>query len=127
MLRKLLLGCGAISSALYLLTIDVGAALRYPDYHAYKSQMVSEMIAVGSPTRPLMIASGVAYHALIFAFSFGVWMSARGRQSVRLTSAALAGYGVMSVAGLFMFPMDVRGTVDSPRDVPHIVATFVMS
>ena len=30
-------------------------------------------------------------------------------------------------AGLFLFPMDLRGTVASQRDTVHIAATFVMS
>ena len=45
----------------------------------------------------------------------------------RFTAAALAGYGVISTAGLLLFQMDVRGTVDSQRDTPHIVATILMS
>lgn len=126
-MRKLLLGCGAVSSILYLVAIDVIAALRYADYHNYTSQMVSELMAVGAPTRNLLIRLFTLYNFLVFAFAAGVWASARGRRSVRRTAAALVGYGVLSTAGLFLFPMDLRGTVGSQRDVLHIAATFVMS
>jgi hypothetical membrane protein len=34
---------------------------------------------------------------------------------------------MMSTAGLFLFPMDLRGTVNSQRDAAHIAATIVMS
>ena len=127
MVRKLLLSCGAISSILYLLAIDVIAALRHADYHNYTSQMVSELMAVGAPTRNLLIGLFTPYNLLVFAFAAGVWASARGRRSVRLTAAALVGYGAVSTAGLFLFPMDLRGTVGSQRDGLHIAATFVMS
>ena len=50
-----------------------------------------------------------------------------GKRATRFTAAALAGYGAVSTAGLLLFPMDVRGTVESQRDTLHIVATIVMS
>src|SRR5687768_9267261 len=55
MLRKALLLGGVVSSLLYVVGIDAIAALRYPDYHDYADQMVSELIAVGAPTRSLMV------------------------------------------------------------------------
>lgn len=89
--------------------------------------MVSELMAVGAPTRHLLIWLLTPYNLLVFAFSAGVWASAQGRHLVRLTATALVGYGIVSTAGLFFFPMDVRGTVGSQRDARHIAATFVMS
>ena len=84
-------------------------------------------MAVGAPTRPLLIWLLTPYNLLVFAFAAGVRASARGRRSVYLTATALIGYGASSTAGLFFFPMDVRGTVGSQRDGLHIVATIVMS
>ena len=125
--RKLLLSCGAVSSVLYLVAIDVITPLRHAGYHNFTSQMVSELMAVGAPTRTLLIWLFTPYNFLVFAFAAGVWASAQERRSVRLTAAALVGYGVTSTAGLFLFPMDLRGTVGSQRDALHIAATFVMS
>jgi Protein of unknown function (DUF998) len=127
MLRKLLLSCGVMSSVLYLVAIDVIAPLRHAGYHNFTSQMVSELMAVGAPTRSLLIWLFTPYNLLVFAFAAGVWLSAQERRSVRLAAAALVGYGVVSTAGLFLFPMDFRGTVGSHRDILHIVATFAMS
>ena len=53
MLRRVLLICGALSSALYLVAVDVVAALAHPEYHGYASQMVSELMARDAPTRPV--------------------------------------------------------------------------
>ena len=127
MVRKLLVSCGAISSALYLVAIDVIAPLRYGGYHNFTSQMVSELMAIGAPTRNLLVWLFTPYNLLVFAFAAGVRASARGRRLMRLTAAALAGYGVMSSAGLFLFSMDLRGTLNSQRDALHIAATAVMS
>ena len=125
--RELLLTCGVVSSVLYLATIDVIVPLRHGDYHNFTSQMVSELMAVGAPTRGLLIWLLTAYNLLVFAFAAGVWASARGRRAVRLTALALVAYGVVSTAGLFLFPMDLRGTVNSQRDSLHIATTMVMS
>lgn len=126
MLRKLLLLCGPISSVLYLVAIDVLAPLRYPDYHDYTSQMVSELFAEGAPTRPLILVPNTAYNLLVFAFAGGVWLSDRGRPT-RLAVCALIGYGVTSALGLYVAQMDLRGTIDSERDPIHIGVTILMS
>ena len=127
MVRKVLLVGGVLSSLLYVIGIDVVAALRYSDYHNYADQMVSELIAAGAPTRTLMVWLFIPYNVLIFALAVGVWASAAGKRATRFAAAALAGYGLISTAGLLLLPMDVRGTVASQRDVPHIVATILMS
>ena len=64
MIRRVLLVCGVVSSALYLAGIDVIAAWRYAGYHEYTSQMVSELMAVGAPTRPLLVWLFTAYNGL---------------------------------------------------------------
>lgn len=56
MRQKVLLVGGVFSSLLYVMSIDVIAALRYPDYHNYADQMVSELLAVGAPTRAGFLA-----------------------------------------------------------------------
>lgn len=127
MVRKVLLVGGALSSLLYVIGIDVIAALGYPDYHNYADQMVSELFAVGAPTRTLMVWLSVPYNFLVFALAVGVWASAGGKRATRFTAAALVGYGAVSTAGLWLFPMDVRGTAGSQRDTPHIIATIAMS
>ena len=57
----------------------------------------------------------------------GVWASAGRKRATRFTAAALVGYGAISTAGLLLFPMDIRGTVESQRDALHIIATIAMS
>ena len=52
MLRKVLLLCGILSSLVYI-AADIFAARRYPGYR-YTAQTVSELSAIGAPTRPLL-------------------------------------------------------------------------
>jgi len=46
--RQLLLGCGALSSLLYVAT-DVLGGTRYEGY-SFSSQAVSELMAIGAPS-----------------------------------------------------------------------------
>ena len=126
-LRVALLACGVISSVLYVVSIDVIVALRYPAYHAYTSQMVSELMAVGAPSRSLLVWLFMPYNLLVFAFAAGVWMSAAGKRARRSAAIALVAYALTSTAGLLLAPMDLRGTVASQRDGLHIAVTIVMS
>ena len=127
MVRKVLLLGGVLSSLVYVIGIDVIAALQFPEYHDYADQMVSELFAARAPTRTLMVWLMIPYNVLVFGLSLGVWRSAEGSRAVRLTAAAMGAYGVASTAGLLFFHMDVRGTVASQRDASHIIATIVMS
>src|SRR4051812_33394371 len=98
-MRRVLLVSGILSSLLHVIGIDVIAALRYPDYHNYADQMVSELIAAGSPARALMIWLFIPYNFLVFAFALGVWISAGRERIGRVTAALMGGYGVLSTAG----------------------------
>lgn len=116
---RALLACGIISSALYVLT-DIIASASW-DAYSYTSQMISELIAIGAPTRPAMIAMSMVYNPLVFAFGLGVWRVAHKR-SLRIAGALLMAYGVISFVGPFV-PMHQRGAEGSLTDVLHIVCT----
>jgi hypothetical protein len=125
MVRRALLVCGVLSSVLYLLSVDVVAALLYPDYHDYRSQMVSELIARGAPTRHLMVDLFVPYNLLVLAFAAGVWNSSAGKPAIRFTAMALVAYGVTSSVGLLLAPMDVRVAGITEQTVLHIWVTVL--
>ena len=121
--RRALLLCGALSSVLYLLTIDVVAPLLFPAYHNYTSQMVSELMALDAPTRTLTVWLFVPYNLLVWMFAAGVWAAGGEHRATRLTSVALFGYAAMSTAGLLLAPMDLRTAGLSPQTWLHIGAT----
>ena len=128
MLRKILLGCGIVSSVLYVVT-DVLGTLRYPGYR-YADQTFSELTAQGAPTRPLMVALSIPYTLLVTAFAGGVWTSASPKRAARITAAMLLGYAAFGWAGGALFPMRPREALaageETLRNVMHIPATAVM-
>src|SRR5918994_5522106 len=130
MVRKILLGCGVVSSVLYGVT-DVLGTLRYEGY-SYADQAFSELTAQGAPTRPLMVAlNGIPYTLLVAAFAGGVWASAGPKRAARITGAMLLGYAAFGVAGGLVFPMRPREALAAGegtlRNAMHIPATVVMS
>jgi uncharacterized protein DUF998 len=126
MINKILLGCGAVSSALYVIS-DVIAARRYDGY-SYSDQWFSELTAEGAPTRPLMIViNGIPYTALMTAFAMGIWKTAGQNRAQRLTAALLGGYAAAGIAGGVGFPMATRDAEASLRNIMHIPSTMVMS
>jgi hypothetical protein len=130
MVRKILLGCGIVSSVLYVVS-DVIGALRYPGY-SYADQGFSELTAQGSPVRPLMIAlNEIPYTLLVSAFAVGVWTSAPPKHAGRITGAMLLGYAATGMAGGVVFPMKPREALAAGegtlRNAMHIPATMVMS
>src|SRR5215204_2452786 len=130
MVPKILLGCGIVSSVLYVVT-DVLGTLRYEGY-SYADQEFSELTAQGAPTRPLMVAlNGIPYTLLVAAFARGVWASAGPKWAARITGAMLLGYAAFGMAGGVLFPMRPREELaageETLRNVIHIPATAVMS
>ena len=130
MVRKILLGCGIVSSVLYVVT-DVLGTLRYEGY-SHADQTFSELTAQGAPTRPLMVAlNGIPYTLLVAAFAVGTWTSAGPKRAARTTGAMLLGYAAFGMAGGVLFPMRPREALaageDTLRNVMHLPATAVMS
>lgn len=118
-MKKALLICGIVSSVLYVGT-DILASMLYPGY-SYVSQMVSELGAIGAPTRPLWFVMSLLYNPLVIAFGIGVRMVAEKR-SLRIAGTILMVYGVISALGPFV-PMQVRGSEMALTDVLHIACT----
>jgi uncharacterized protein DUF998 len=118
MVRKVLLSCGIFASLLYVAT-DILAAMRWQGYN-YAGQTVSELFAIGAPTRPLIVLRGLAYCVLVIAFGLAVWKSASGKRALRVAGGLLAGLGVVDLTGPFA-PMHLRGAERTLTDTMHII------
>ncbi len=117
---EVLLGWGALSSLLYV-GADVLAAARYEGY-SILSRSISELSAVGAPTRMLAVALALAYGVLVIGFGLAVWEAARGKRAVRVTGVLLIAYGALGLAAPF-FPMHQRGGPRSLTDAVHVALT----
>jgi hypothetical protein len=124
--RKILLGCGVATSALYV-ACDALGSLRYPGYR-YHDQEFSELAAEGSPVRPLMLASFIPGTLLPTAFMAGIWASGGPKQrAARTTVALLARYQVAGLVAGVLTPMPSRGMAGTLRNEFHGPLTLVMN
>ena len=65
MKRTFLLACGIVAPLLYV-GMNIYVARQWPEYRS-ASQTVSELSAIGAPTRTLWVSLGVVYTVLIAA------------------------------------------------------------
>jgi Protein of unknown function (DUF998) len=126
--RKVLLGCGILSSLLYAAANVIGAR-RWRDY-SLTSHTVSELSAIGAPSRPIVVPLLTAHGALVIPFGLGVWESAGRKRALHATGALLVGLGGSDLPAP-LFPMHRREVLaraeGSRTDTMHIIVTSVNS
>ena len=122
-LQDNLLICGILAAFAYVVT-DVLGALRYPGYN-FTSQGVSELMAVGAPTKDLVNSIFVVYGALAVAFAVGVLRESSGQAKLRVTGLLLLAYALAGLLGSF-FPAYPRGSGGFNDSLPHIILTAVL-
>jgi hypothetical protein len=121
-LTRALVLCGVAASAVYVSNDLVNAAL-HPGY-SMRDQAISELSAVGSPTKRLWDLLGALYGMLIIAFAIGVLrLPSRGR-ALRATGWLLFAFA-MTGALWAVFPMHERGAAMGWQDVGHIALSVV--
>jgi hypothetical protein len=119
-LRIALLAAGPLSSLLYVVFTDGIAASQWAGYRRTE-QMVSELLAVGSPGYQVVAPLTWLYTVLFTAFGLGVWTSVRGHRALRIGAGLLTAYGLWNIMGA-LFPLRLGDDTSIPA---HIVATNV--
>src|SRR5687767_2167229 len=119
-LNKLLLLCGILSSLWYV-SINIIVPMYDPGYDV-ASQTVSELSAIGSPTRALWNLLSPFYSLLIIPFGWGIWLSSGHNWKLQTVSVMMLIYGF---SGFFWPPMHLREALaageGSTTDTIHIV------
>ncbi len=123
MIRKALLVCGVLSSLLYV-AVNILCAMRFEGY-SVTAQSVSELSAIGAPSRSLWVALGVPYNLLVLAFGLGIWASAFGKRSLRVAGWLLVIYAAIGFPWMLFAPMHLRGAAMTFSDTMHIVLSMV--
>jgi hypothetical protein len=122
--KKVLLICGIVSSVVYV-AVNMYVPAQYPGYQI-ASQTVSELSAIGAPTRTLWVILLSFYTLLIVAFGWGVWISAAGNRWLKIAGFLLIVYAIIGLAWPPMHQREVLaaggGTI---TDTMHIVFTIV--
>jgi uncharacterized protein DUF998 len=122
MARRILLVCGILSSALYV-AMTIFVAMQWEGYSS-ASQTISELSAIGAPTRSLWVPPGAFYTVLVTAFGWGVWKSAARIRALRMVGALIVAYGALGLLWPFapMHSRDVLAAGGSTlSDTMHIV------
>ena len=114
MMQKGLLLCGILSSLWYI-TVNIYVPSQYDGY-SMASYTVSEMSAIGAPTRILWVLIVLAYPLLFAAFGWGVLQSTEGKY-LRLVGNLIIAY---SIFNFYWPPMHMRGHEPTITDTLHI-------
>jgi hypothetical protein len=118
---RVLITCGILSSFWYV-SINIYVPMQYEDY-SMSSLTVSELSAIGAPTRQLWVLLVLVYPILFGAFGLGVLKSANGRgkkgnRFLRIVGGLIIAYSVFNI---YWPPMHQRGIVPTLTDTLHIV------
>lgn len=122
--HKALLACGIVAPLVYLAS-DVIAGMRWEGY-SFRDQTISELNAIGAPTRALTIVLGLAGYTFLIAFGVGVWRSAAVNRRLHLVGGALVVIGVLSVWAVPFASMHVREAEESLTDTLHLVGGAIV-
>lgn len=119
MLRRVLLLCGVLSPVLYGVS-DVLAGMQWAGY-SFRDQTISELGAIGSPSRPLFAVLLIVVYAFMVAFGVGVWKAAGENRRLRLVGYLLFAVGIMALTVGQFAPMQLRGAEQGLTSALHLV------
>lgn len=114
--------CGLLSSLLYVAML-IFVPMQYEGYNS-ASQTISELSAIGAPSRPLWVPLGIVYTLLIAVFGWGIRQSAFQNRKLRIAGDLLFIYGIIGIGWVFA-PMHQRevlaGGGGTISDTMHLV------
>jgi hypothetical protein len=123
MANKVLLICGILSPVLYAVS-DVLAGLQWAGY-SFRDQTISELAAIGAPSRPLFAVLLLIVYGLMLAFGVGIWKASPGNPRLRLVSVLIICVGVMALTVGQFAPMRPRGTEQGFMGAMHLIEGLV--
>ncbi|MDQ3909867.1 MAG: DUF998 domain-containing protein [Thermoproteota archaeon] len=115
-LQKVLLICGIIASLFYG-AIDIIGGIVWHGY-SFASQAISELTAIGAPTRQLLAPLYPIYSLLMIAFGLGVLILAGQRHMLLFIGVLQVIIGFVGLAWM-PFPIHMRGVEPTFTDAMH--------
>ena len=115
-MEKRLLMCGIVSSLFY---VAMNAFIPFVfEGYSIRSYTVSELSAIGAPTRQLWVSLAFVYILLFAAFGVGVLKGAKGNRHIRTLGIIILVYCAWN---FYWPPMHQRGVAPSLTDTLHLV------
>jgi len=114
-INRVLIACGALSSLWYV-AINIYVPMQYEGYDI-ASFTVSELSAIGAPTRKLWIALVVVYPLLFAAFGWGLLKSTQNNRALKTIGKLIIAYCIFNI---YWPPMHQRGNQPTLTDALHI-------
>jgi hypothetical protein len=115
-LQKVLLICGIIASLFYG-ALDIIGGIVWHGY-SFASQAISELTAIGAPTRQLLAPLYPIYSLLMIAFGLGVLILAGQRHMLLFIGVLQVIIGFVGLAWI-PFPIHMRGVEPTFTDAMH--------
>ncbi len=122
-LEKILLTCGILSSILYVSTDIIGGILW--EGYDFTAQYVSELTAIGSPSRFIVFPFFIVDNLLVIAFGFGVWISANKKKTIQMVGYLLEGIGITGLITTLFFPIHLNDAEKNYTDTMHVIFSVI--
>jgi hypothetical protein len=123
-LQGVFLFCGVLSTLWYT-AVNIIVPFQYPGYDT-ASQTVSELSAMGAPTRSLWLMLLIPFSLLVIAFGCGVWLLGNHSKWLRLAGAVIV---VDAIFGAFWPPMHQREVIaaggGTTTDSLHVTWAYI--
>jgi len=117
--RRIMLLCGILSPFLYAVA-DALAGFQWESY-SFRDQTISELGAIGAPSRPLFSALLIPTYLLFVVFGVGIWQSAEGRRRLRIAAGLLIVFGAIAITLGPFVSMHLRGTEQGLAGALHLI------
>jgi hypothetical protein len=115
--REVLLACGVLSPLLYAFADALSGALWS---YSYRDQTISELGAIGAPSRLVFSLLLIPTYLLLLAFGFGVRQSAVDRPRLRVAGGLVIALAVLALSVGQFVPMRMRGTEQGLAGALHL-------
>ena len=117
--QRLLLLCGVVSPALYAVA-DAVAGWSWAEY-SFRDFTISELGAIGAPTRPLFSSILLLVYVLMLGFGVGVWRVGAHWRSIRFAGGFLIAFGLLALTVGQFAAMQPRGVEQGTSGALHLI------
>ena len=120
--HKSLVLCGVLSSLIYILG-DIAASNIYEGYH-YTSQAVSDLGAIGSPTRPIVFVIFCIYNTLVLLFGLGLIATKKQKSVTMLTGIMFVIYAIIGQLTFMYGPMNIQEAIGAETNIEYLILAY---